>query len=82
MQTVAKLQANGIEFLRVPDTYYDEIPERIGETTLLRAGHQGLTYLAWGTREPADLVYYPTSHKLGIRGLKFRVEPLDYWDGE
>jgi 4-hydroxyphenylpyruvate dioxygenase len=29
--TVAKLQANGIEFLRVPDTYYEEIPERIGE---------------------------------------------------
>ena len=30
-QTVAKLQANGVEFLRVPDTYYDEIPERVGE---------------------------------------------------
>ena len=28
--TVAKLQANGIEFLRVPDTYYEEIPERVG----------------------------------------------------
>lgn len=30
-ETVAKLQANGIEFLRVPDTYYEEIPERVGE---------------------------------------------------
>jgi 4-hydroxyphenylpyruvate dioxygenase len=30
-QTVAKLQANGVEFLRVPDTYYEEIPDRIGE---------------------------------------------------
>lgn len=30
-QTVAKLQQNGIEFLRVPDTYYEEIPERVGE---------------------------------------------------
>ncbi len=29
--TVGMLQANGVEFLRVPDTYYDEIPERIGE---------------------------------------------------
>lgn len=29
--TVAKLQENGIEFLRVPDTYYEEIPERVGE---------------------------------------------------
>lgn len=45
-------------------------------------GRTGLTYLAWGTRDPADLVYYPTSNKLGIRGLKFRVEPLDHWDGE
>jgi 4-hydroxyphenylpyruvate dioxygenase len=30
-QTVAQLQANGVEFLRVPDTYYEEIPERVGE---------------------------------------------------
>jgi 4-hydroxyphenylpyruvate dioxygenase len=29
-QTVAHLQENGVEFLRVPDTYYDEIPERVG----------------------------------------------------
>jgi 4-hydroxyphenylpyruvate dioxygenase len=28
--TVAKLQANGVEFLRVPDTYYEEMPERVG----------------------------------------------------
>ncbi len=29
--TVSKLKDNGVEFLRVPDTYYDEIPERVGE---------------------------------------------------
>jgi len=29
--TVSKLQANGVEFLRVPDTYYEEIPDRVGE---------------------------------------------------
>lgn len=29
--TVAKLQENGVEFLRVPDTYYDELPSRVGE---------------------------------------------------
>jgi 4-hydroxyphenylpyruvate dioxygenase len=29
--TVAKLQANGVEFLTVPDTYYEEMPERVGE---------------------------------------------------
>jgi 4-hydroxyphenylpyruvate dioxygenase len=31
LSTVEKLQANGVEFLRVPDTYYAEIPKRIGE---------------------------------------------------
>jgi 4-hydroxyphenylpyruvate dioxygenase len=29
--TVEKLQQSGVEFLRVPDIYYDEIPDRIGE---------------------------------------------------
>jgi 4-hydroxyphenylpyruvate dioxygenase len=29
--TVSKLQENGVEFLRVPDTYYEEIPDRVGE---------------------------------------------------
>jgi 4-hydroxyphenylpyruvate dioxygenase len=28
--TVAKLQENGVEFLRVPDTYYEELPDRVG----------------------------------------------------
>ncbi len=29
--TVTKLQENGLEFLRVPDTYYDELIDRVGE---------------------------------------------------
>ncbi len=29
--TVKVLQENGVEFLRVPDSYYAEIPERVGE---------------------------------------------------
>lgn len=29
IETVSKLKANGIEFLRVPDEYYDILPERI-----------------------------------------------------
>jgi 4-hydroxyphenylpyruvate dioxygenase len=29
--TVAKLKANGVEFLTVPDTYYDELPSRVGD---------------------------------------------------
>jgi len=28
--TVAKLQENGVEFLRVPDTYYEEVVDRVG----------------------------------------------------
>ena len=29
--TVSKLQENGVEFLTVPDTYYDELPSRVGD---------------------------------------------------
>ncbi|MFN0279517.1 MAG: 4-hydroxyphenylpyruvate dioxygenase [Pyrinomonadaceae bacterium] len=28
--SVAKLEANGVEFLRVPDTYYEELQDRVG----------------------------------------------------
>lgn len=31
VSTVTRLRANGVEFLRVPDTYYDELPARVGE---------------------------------------------------
>jgi uncharacterized cupin superfamily protein len=50
----------------------------------LRAGDSGMTYLAYGTREPNDLAYYPRSQKIYFRGLGIiaRVEHLDYWDGE
>jgi uncharacterized cupin superfamily protein len=48
----------------------------------LRAGRRGMTYLAYGTRVPADLVYYPRSAKVGVGGVLFRVEPVGYWDGE
>lgn len=30
LDTVEKLQNNGVEFLRVPDTYYEELPDRVG----------------------------------------------------
>jgi uncharacterized cupin superfamily protein len=48
------------------------------------AGGDGLTLLAWGTREPNDVVWYPDSNKVNLRGIgiKGRIEPLDYWDGE
>jgi uncharacterized cupin superfamily protein len=51
---------------------------------MLRAGPDGLTYLAYGTRDPADVCYYPRSNKVAFRGVGLiaRIERLDYWDGE
>jgi uncharacterized cupin superfamily protein len=50
----------------------------------LVAGERGLTYLAYGTRQPNDIAYYPRSNKFYLRGVGLigRVEPLGYWDGE
>lgn len=31
LKTVEQLKCNGVEFLRVPDSYYDALPERIGQ---------------------------------------------------
>ena len=49
-----------------------------------RAGDEDLTYLAYGTREPNDIAYYPRSNKVSFRGVGImaRLEGLDYWDGE
>ena len=49
-----------------------------------RAGDGGLTYLAYGTREPNDMCYYPRSNKVFFRGLGViaRLELLEYADGE
>lgn len=49
-----------------------------------RSGASGLTFLAYGTREPSDLCYYPRWNKIFFRGLGLiaRLEPLAYSDGE
>jgi uncharacterized cupin superfamily protein len=49
-----------------------------------RSGASGLTYLAYGTREPNDMCYYPRSNKVFFRGLGLiaRLDPLAYDDGE
>jgi uncharacterized cupin superfamily protein len=49
-----------------------------------RTGESPMTYLAYGTREPNDVCYYPRSNKIFWRGLGLiaRLEPLDYFDGE
>jgi uncharacterized cupin superfamily protein len=50
----------------------------------LRAGEGGMTFLAYGTRNPNDVCYYPRSNKIYFRGLGLiaRLEDLDYDDGE
>ncbi len=59
-------------------------PAATGVAHVLRAGPQGLTYLAYGTRDPGDVCYYPRSNKIAFRGVGVmaRLESLDYWDGE
>ncbi len=59
-------------------------PAGTGVAHAMRAGADGLVYLAYGTREPNDISYYPRSNKISIRGVGLiaRVERLDYWDGE
>jgi uncharacterized cupin superfamily protein len=59
-------------------------PAGTGVAHLFRAGDGGLTYLAYGTREPGDICYYPRSNKINFGGVKViaRLEKLDYWDGE
>jgi uncharacterized cupin superfamily protein len=59
-------------------------PPATGVAHAFRAGEVGLVYLAYGTREPNDICWYPRSRKIawGGVGVIARVEPLDYWDGE
>ena len=59
-------------------------PPRTRIAHALRAGDGPLTYLAYGTREPNDIAYYPRSGKVYLRGIGVmtRLEQLDYWDGE
>lgn len=77
--------------LRIGD---DEAPVRAGHVVSrpagtglshsFRAGPDGLEYLAYGQREPNDILYYPDSGKLSLGGVgvMVRVQAVDYWDGE
>jgi uncharacterized cupin superfamily protein len=59
-------------------------PAGTGVAHVFRAGSGGLTYLAYGMRDPGDVCYYPRSNKIAFRGIGLiaRLERLDYWDGE
>jgi len=50
----------------------------------IKAGADGLTLLAYGTRDPNDIVHYPRSGKISFRGVGVigRLEQVGYWDGE
>ncbi len=72
----------------------EEFPIRAGSTIArppgtrrahaVTAGADGLTLLAFGTRDANDIVYYPRSGKISFGGVGVigRLEQLDYWDGE
>jgi uncharacterized cupin superfamily protein len=57
-------------------------PAGTGVAHAFTAGADGLTFLAYGTREPNDICYYPRSNKIYFCGVGVitRVEKLDYWD--
>ncbi len=59
-------------------------PGGTGVAHVFRAGERGLSFLAYGTRDPGDVCYYPRSNKIAFRGVGVmgRLERLDYWDGE
>jgi uncharacterized cupin superfamily protein len=44
-------------------------PAGSGVAHALRPGGQGVTYLAFGTREPNDMCFYPQSGRVSLRGL-------------
>jgi len=55
-------------------------PAGSGVAHAFRAGPQGLTYLAYGTREPNDICFYPKSGRVSLRGLgiALRSPEIDY----
>jgi uncharacterized cupin superfamily protein len=58
-------------------------PPGTGVAHALRPGAQGLTYLAFGTREPADMCFYPQQGRVSLRGLgiALRSPEIDYLPG-
>jgi uncharacterized cupin superfamily protein len=59
-------------------------PPATGVAHTIRSGLDGLTYLAYGTRVPNDICFYPRSGKVALGGVGVigRIEQLGYWDGE
>jgi uncharacterized cupin superfamily protein len=55
-------------------------PPGTGVAHALRSGAEGLTYLAYGTREPGDMCFYPHTGRVSLRGLgiALRSPEVDY----
>ncbi len=55
-------------------------PPGTGVAHALRPGERGLTYLAFGTREPGDMCFYPQQGRVSLRGLgiALRSPEIDY----
>ncbi len=55
-------------------------PAGTGVAHALRPGAEGLTYLAYGTRESSDMCFYPQSGRVSLRGLgiALRSPEVDY----
>lgn len=52
-------------------------PAGTGVAHALRPGDQGLTYLAYGTREPGDMCFYPHSGRVSLRGLGIALRSVE-----
>jgi uncharacterized cupin superfamily protein len=74
----------GDEEIEVRPGHVVSRPPGTGVAHAFRAGSELLELLAYGTRHPGDMCYYPRSQKVAFRGLGVvgRIEPLGYWDGE
>jgi uncharacterized cupin superfamily protein len=59
-------------------------PPSTGVAHAFEAGTEGMTMLAYGTRDANDICFYPRSGKVFLRGIGVmgRIERADYWDGE
>ncbi len=58
-------------------------PPGTGVAHAFSPGADGLTYLAYGTREPNDMCFYPQSGRVSLRGLgiALRAPEIDYLPG-
>ena len=60
-------------------------PAGTGVAHTFRGGDGGLTLLAYGTRDPREVCYYPRSGKVYFVGLGLVArlgEQVDFWEGE